>query len=239
MPVRKAQPLHSIAPLPQLLSFPPTLRAVICFLNQPLLPALPLFCLDFFYLFFFKERRWKIAGARPEQNTRGVVQFRVGSKLRGHLCAARLGVEQRAGWLRRFARLWRWRRPRRVPGRQQWLRTGPWFSPDMEEASFSADSWPGFVLLSQVLDYLWIVLCVFFITIIILKHLRYPTTWWTFSRTARRSCYTPAGDTTGKGRENSMGIMWALRKHVIKYSHNSFHTSLTSKIVASYGWSIS
>lgn len=50
MPVHKAQPLHLIAPLLQLFSFPPTLRAVICFLNQPLPPTLPLFWLDFFFL---------------------------------------------------------------------------------------------------------------------------------------------------------------------------------------------
>lgn len=50
MPVHKAQPLHSIAPLPQMFSFPPTPRPVICFLNQPgrLLHR---------FFFFLKERR--------------------------------------------------------------------------------------------------------------------------------------------------------------------------------------
>lgn len=35
MPVHKAQPLHSIAPLPQMYPFPPTPHPVISFLNQP------------------------------------------------------------------------------------------------------------------------------------------------------------------------------------------------------------
>lgn len=50
MPVHKTLFLHLIKLLPQLFSFPPTFRAVLSFLNQPPLPTLLLFCLDFFFL---------------------------------------------------------------------------------------------------------------------------------------------------------------------------------------------